>query len=127
MPALPDLRLCHSSPFGGSGLPEMISYSVMPREKTSHRIRLDWIGSIDRIQLGWIAARNAGKQEFSWPGNDESWVGGSGEERRRRSKLRDRCSDKTASNKPHLGEVGVVVVQELLGHVPGVALDNVGT
>lgn len=36
-------------------------------------------------------------------------------------------TNKTSLFTIYLGEVGVVVVQELLGHVPGVALDNVGT
>lgn len=36
MPTFPDLSLCHSSPLGGSGRPEIISYSVIPRENTSH-------------------------------------------------------------------------------------------
>lgn len=36
MPALPDRRRCHSSPLGGNGLPEIISYRVIPSENTSH-------------------------------------------------------------------------------------------
>ena len=36
MLTFPDLSLCHSSPLGGSGRPEIISYSVIPKENTSH-------------------------------------------------------------------------------------------
>lgn len=41
--------------------------------------------------------------------------------------MRRKHATPNAVRVPHLGEVGVVVVEQLLGHVPRIALDNVGT